>query len=40
VTHVKFGPGKIEKRDGDKVTVKFDDGSERTLVARVLTVLE
>lgn len=36
VGHPKFGEGTILKSDGEKLTVKFDDGAERTLLARVL----
>jgi hypothetical protein len=38
VEHSKFGAGVVlERVEGEKVRVRFDDGSERTLLARVLS---
>lgn len=39
VRHATFGDGVIEREDGDKVTVYFDDGSVKTLARRFVTKL-
>lgn len=37
VTHAKFGAGALVAIDGDRCDVRFDDGTQRKLVLRVLT---
>ncbi len=39
VSHPKFGQGSLTGRDGDKARVSFDDGVERLLLERFLTVV-
>ena len=39
VRHAKFGEGSLIGKDGEKARVKFDDGVERLLLERFVTVL-
>ena len=36
VLHAKFGRGKVTHADGNKLTVRFQDGSEKKVIAAFL----